>query len=229
MRWILYILVFLALLVLAGFLFPRQVTLERSVYIAKPPEAVFPYLNNFRNFNRWSPWHQLDPETDYEYSGPAEGVGAAMRWSSENPSVGSGSQKIVASEPDSLVRTELDFGEQGTADAELRLQPQGGGTNVTWWFSTEMGAGPVARWMGLLVERMVGNSYQQGLDKLKRVVESSPAAESGEEVMPTDEGSDTDLPPDRDDVMGAEPGGTKAPPGDGTLERENEEPIEERH
>ncbi|MFC6979008.1 hypothetical protein [Microbulbifer taiwanensis] len=36
-----------------------------------------------------------------------------MSWSSDNPNVGSGSQTITASEPDSLVRTELDFGDQG--------------------------------------------------------------------------------------------------------------------
>lgn len=173
MRWILYILVFLALLVLAGFLFPREVTLERSVTIAEPPEAVFPYLNNLRNFNRWSPWYQLDPETVYEYSGPREGVGSAMRWSSENPNVGSGSQKIIASKPHSLVRTEMDFGKQGTAEAEFRLRPQNGGTQVTWQFRTSMGSGPIARWMGLLVKRMVGDSYQQGLEKLKNVAEST--------------------------------------------------------
>ncbi|WP_377517691.1 hypothetical protein [Microbulbifer taiwanensis] len=48
-------------------------TLERSVTIAKPPQTVFPYVNNLRNFNSWSPWYQLDPNTKYEYSGPDEG------------------------------------------------------------------------------------------------------------------------------------------------------------
>ncbi|MCW8128056.1 SRPBCC family protein [Microbulbifer halophilus] len=96
-----------------------------------------------------------------------------MRWSSENPNVGSGSQKIIASKPHSLVRTEMDFGKQGTAEAEFRLRPQNGGTQVTWQFRTSMGSGPVARWMGLLVKRMVGDSCQQGLEKLKKVAEST--------------------------------------------------------
>lgn len=229
MRWILYILIFLALLLLAGFLFPREVTLEHNVTIDRPPEAVFPYLNNFRNFNRWSPWYQLDPETTYEYDGPGEGVGSIMRWHSENPNVGSGSQKIVASEPYSLVRTELDFGEQGTADAEFRLRPQDGGTRVTWWFRTDMGAGPVARWMGLLVKQMVGDSYQQGLEKLKEVAESSPSQGPAESRDPMDRGSDSELPPDAEDVRGAEPAGAEAEIGDEPLEREGEEPIEESH
>lgn len=171
MRWILYILIFLALLVLAGFLFPRVATTERSVYIAEPPQVVFPYLNNFRNFNKWSPWYQIDPETEYTYEGFPEGNGAVMKWTSDNPSVGSGSQTITTSEPYSRVVTALDFGAQGKATGEFTLLPQGSGTNVTWSFSSEMGGSPIARWMGLMVSRMVGQSYEQGLQKLKTIVE----------------------------------------------------------
>ncbi|SDZ88891.1 SRPBCC family protein [Microbulbifer marinus] len=225
MRWILYILIFLALLVLAGFLFPREVTLERSVYIAKPPQAVFPYVNNFRNFNSWSPWYQLDPNTQYEYSGPEEGLGAVMSWNSDNPNVGNGSQTITASEPYSLVRTDLDFGGQGNATAEFRLQPQGSGTNVTWWFSTDMGSGPIARWMGLAVKNMVGDSYEQGLAKLKNLVESEAAAPQPTQEI--DNGSDADLPSDSDDEMGAEPEGIESEMEDQSLEEEGEELIEE--
>ncbi|WP_295799550.1 SRPBCC family protein [uncultured Microbulbifer sp.] len=176
MRWLLYILIFLALLVLAGYLFPRVATTERSVYIAEPPEVVFPYVNNFRNFNKWSPWYQIDPQTEYSYSGFTEGVGATMSWTSDDPKVGNGSQTITASEPYSRVATELDFGAQGKAQAEFKLVPQGSGSNVTWSFSSEMGGGPIGRWMGLMVSKMVGSSYEQGLEKLKSVVEKEAAA-----------------------------------------------------
>jgi uncharacterized protein YndB with AHSA1/START domain len=251
MRWILYILAFLVVLVLAGFLFPREVTLERSVYIAKPPQAVFPYVNDFRNFNSWSPWYQLDPTTEYEYSEPSGGLGATMSWRSDDTSVGSGSQTITASEPYSLVRTDLDFGGQGTAVAEFRLQPQGSGTNVTWWFSSDMGSGPIARWMGLLVNNMVGKSYQQGLDKLKNMVESSAtpseAGESGTDMdkadpgssdmgdteagdtdMDMDNGSDTELAPEQDQI-GTDPGEMDPEIETPALEEESEEPVEENY
>ncbi|WP_288130377.1 SRPBCC family protein [Microbulbifer sp.] len=176
MRWILYILIFLALLVLAGFLFPRVVTTERSVYIAEPPAVVFPYVNDLRKFNQWSPWFQIDPETQYSYDGFAEGVGSSMKWKSDDPNVGAGAMAITASEPYSRVAMDLDFGSQGTARSEFQLQPQGSGTNITWSFSSEMGAGPIARWIGLMVSRMVGASYEQGLQKLKTVVEDAPGS-----------------------------------------------------
>ena len=193
MRWILYILAFLALLVLAGFLFPRVATTERSVYIAEPPDVVFPYLNSFRNFNKWSPWYQIDPNTQYTYEGFPEGNGAVMKWTSDNPSVGNGSQTITASEPYSRVATDLDFGTQGQAKAEFKLQPQGSGTNVTWSFESEMGGSPIGRWMGLMVSRMVGKSYEDGLQKLKTLVESEAGAGAppihADEATPSDSGN----------------------------------------
>lgn len=194
MRWILYILIFLALLVLAGFLFPRTATTERSVYIAEPPQVVFPYLNNFRHFNKWSPWYQLDPETEYRYEGLPEGSGAVMKWTSDNPSVGNGSQTITASEPYSRVATALDFGEQGTAKAEFDLKPQGSGTNVTWSFSSDMGGGPIARWMGLMVSKMVGQSYEEGLQNLKELTESEGAPKAQEAPTAPPAGRPTERP-----------------------------------
>lgn len=194
MRWMLYILIFLALLVLAGFLFPRVATTERSVYIAEPPEVVFPYLNNFRNFNKWSPWFDLDPGTEYVYEGFPEGNGATMRWRSDNPKVGNGSQTITASEPYSHVATALDFGTQGKASADFNLVPQGQGTNVTWSFSSEMGAGPIARWMGLMVSKVVGKSYEEGLQKLKTVVEQEATDARDGTPQPAEAGAEGDSP-----------------------------------
>lgn len=237
MRWILYILIFIALLILAGFLLPREIIVERSVYITKPPESVFSYVNNLRNFNSWSPWYQLDPTTEYEYSGPESGIGATMSWQSENPSVGTGSQTIVTSQPNSLVRMDLDFAAQGQATSEIRLQPQGSGTNVTWWFSTDLGGSPIARWFGLMVKRMIGQSYEQGLQKLKNLVESEASTSTAEmeESSQEDNGSDTELPLEGSegaDDMETDPGdvdpGIQGEVIDGeVLEEEAEEPVEE--
>ncbi|WP_237058878.1 SRPBCC family protein [Microbulbifer sediminum] len=230
MRWILYIIGLLVLLVLAGFLFPREVTVERSVYINKPPAAIFPTLNNLRNFNNWSPWYSIDPTTSYIISGPTEGVGNKMSWSSENPNVGRGSQTIIDSKPNSMVRTHLDFGAQGTAMAELQLEPQGSGTNVTWTFSSDMGSGPIARWMGLVVKDMVSDSYERGLNKLKKYIESStdlPA--SGTEI---DSGSDEALAPETggDSGMETDPGDMDEGMETEIIEEEGEETLEEnRH
>jgi hypothetical protein len=211
MRWILYIFVFLILLLLAGYLFPREVSLERSIYIDKPPQTIFPYVNDYRKFNSWSPWRHIDPAMEYKYSGPETGVGATMSWHGENSNEGSGTQTIIASTPDSTVLNKLNFGDGSEASAEFRLMPQNGGTQVVWSFNTDTGGGPRERWMGLAIKKMVGESYEQGLAKLKQLMESSTKTEEAnkEETKDTSN-SVSDIPSDVDDAMGGGPQGVQA-------------------
>jgi len=81
--------------------------------------------------------------------------------------------EIITSLPDEGLEVALDFGELGTADAYRTLSPDGVGTRVVWGFTTDMGAGPVGRWMGLLMDNWVGGDYQRGLENLKAVVEAN--------------------------------------------------------
>jgi hypothetical protein len=45
----------------AAYMLPRNVRVERSATSA-PRATVFTLLNSYRQFNRWSPWFELDPE-----------------------------------------------------------------------------------------------------------------------------------------------------------------------
>ena len=164
-------------LLIAGYYFlPSSVHLERETVIEAPPHTIFALVNSYARFNEWSPWAEIDPEgTEYEYSGPAQGVGAKMAWRSENNEVGVGSQEITGSTPYSEVLTALDFGDQGTAEAFYRLTPEGSGTRVVWGFDSEMGSKPIAKFFGyFLMEGMLGPQYEQGLASLKALAESLP-------------------------------------------------------
>ncbi|HSN70533.1 MAG TPA: SRPBCC family protein, partial [Steroidobacteraceae bacterium] len=110
-RAVLIGLVILALVVLAAGLFlPKTAHVERSILIDAPPAAIYDVVSNLRRFNEWSPWYERDPDARYEYTGPERGVGAKMSWTSAQADVGSGSQEIIAADPDRAVTTRLDFG-----------------------------------------------------------------------------------------------------------------------
>lgn len=160
----------LVLLVVAYFL-PRHPHVERSIAIAAPPATVFELVNGFERFAEFSPWHELDPDAEYTLRGPRSGVGARMEWASEDPSVGSGSQEIIASEPVRQVKTALDFGGQGTAVATWTIEPAPEGSKVTWAFDADLGMDPLARYAGLTFERFIGNDYENGLQRLKALAE----------------------------------------------------------
>ena len=169
----------IALVILAlavGLLLPSKTHIERSSEIHATPSAVFAYLNDFRKFNLWSPWAKLDPNTQYTFSGPDQGVGAKMVWQSEHSNVGSGQQQITVSAPDRRVQTALNFGDMGTAYATFDLVASGANTRVTWSFDQDNGYNILGRYFGLMMNKFIGADYEQGLVNLKSVVESAPPA-----------------------------------------------------
>jgi uncharacterized protein YndB with AHSA1/START domain len=173
LKTLLRAILFLAIgFLLIGLILPKTTHVEREVTIDRPPAKVFAMLDSYRRFNEWSPWFARDPKAEYVYEGPATGIGASMRWASEQSDVGSGRQTIIESEPSSRVVAKLEFDGQGDARATFTLTPQGGGTRVVWGFDTDHGMNPLSRWFGLLFDRMIGPDYEKGLAKLKMVMES---------------------------------------------------------
>lgn len=173
LKWLLGIVVLLVLVFLAGaYLLPREVAVARSIEIDAPAADIFPHVNSMQATQAWSPWLDRDPNVELTYSGPEAGVGNRMAWTSENRQVGTGTQEVIASTPDSHVATALDFGPMGTATASFDLVEAGDSTTVTWGFSSDNGMNPMLRWMGLMMDGMVGGDYEAGLANLKALVES---------------------------------------------------------
>jgi len=168
------------LLVVIGFFLPASAHVERSATIEASPATVFALVNGYRSFNKWSPWAERDPETEYLIEGPDSGVGAKMSWTSQNPQVGTGFQEITVSEPHARVQTHLDFGSQGTAEAFFAIEPAATGTTVTWGFDTDFGMNLVSRYMGLMFDSWIGADYEAGLAKLAELAASLPAEDWSE-------------------------------------------------
>ena len=172
LRWVIRILFVLAVLFAGiGMLLPREVTVARAIEIEAPAAEIYPYINDLSAMEAWSPWLARDPEADLRYGEIASGVGATLDWSSDHPEVGSGSMEIVEAVPDARLVTALDFGGRGGANASFDLAEADGRTSVKWSLETDMGFGPMGRWMGLMMDGWVGADYELGLQNLKSLVE----------------------------------------------------------
>lgn len=163
--------VVVAILIFIGLALPSGLDVQRSATINAPPSAIFPYINDLKAFNRWSPWAEMDPNTQYTFAGPASGVGAKMIWNSKDPGVGGGAQQITASELDRRVEVVLDFGDQGQGTSYYDLKSEGLNTVITWGFKTDFGYDLVSRYLALLMDDMVAEEYEKGLISLKALVE----------------------------------------------------------
>ena len=150
---------------------PGHVTVARSMVINAPESIVFTYLNNVHRFGDWSPWASRDPELTVSYSGPDQGKGAKVEWTSSKASVGTGSMEIIESNPNRHIDLAVDFnGLDGTAYYDVA--PSGSGSKVTWGLSYDSGTSPLKRWKGLMLDRYLGAEFRDGLGKLKDKVES---------------------------------------------------------
>jgi Polyketide cyclase / dehydrase and lipid transport len=171
MRLILGLCALAVILLGVAFALPGQVTIARSVVINAPESIVFPYLNDLHRFGDWSPWAARDPELAATFSGPDQGKGAKVEWTSSKPSVGAGSMQITESNPNRHIDLAVNFnGLDGTSYYEV--VPSGSGSKVTWGFGYESGTSPLKRWKGLLLDRYVGAEYRDALAKLKDKIES---------------------------------------------------------
>lgn len=176
MKWLKWILLAVAaVLVLffgVGLLLPSQFKVQRSIEIVAPADRVYPLIAAPVQWQRWSVWNQRDPAMKMDYGGPPSGQGA--RWSWQSQSEGNGAMEFAEAEPNRRIAYRLsfpDFGMQSTG--ALSIEPTGGGVRVTWTNEGDMGASPVNRWFGLMMDRMVGPDFEAGLSNLKKLAEGA--------------------------------------------------------
>src|SRR5579883_721226 len=155
---------------------PSQCSTTRSAYIAAPPSAIFPLVNDFHNWEAWSPWAKLDPKAKTSYSGAAAGEGASFAWDG-NKNVGTGTMTIVESRPSELIRIKLDFLKPfaGTSAAQFTFKPTGNGTTVTWSMTGKANFMAKAVNLFMNMDKMVGGQFEKGLASMKQEAEATAA------------------------------------------------------
>jgi hypothetical protein len=163
-------------ILIAGFLVyastrPNTFRFARTARVNAPPEAIFPLINDYRNWTLWSPYEHRDPALKRTFSGAAAGRGAIYAWEG-NKNVGSGRMEIVDTSPNKII-IKLDFFAPFKANniAEFTLEPKGAATDVTWAMH-----GPVpfiGKIMHLVIDcdKMVGKDFATGLESMKAVAE----------------------------------------------------------
>jgi hypothetical protein len=149
---------------------PSHFHVERSARVDAPPGVVFALINDFHRWPSWSPWEKLDPGMKRDYSGAAQGAGAAYDWSG-NDEVGVGSMRITDSQAPTSVKIALEFKDpwQATNTTLFRVAPEAGGSTVTWGMDGESNFLFKAIGLFMNMDEMVGKDFEAGLSNLQRV------------------------------------------------------------
>ena len=155
---------------------PDTYHVERTAVIAAAPATVFAQVNDFRRWQEWSPWEDLDPAMQRSFSGPESGIDAVYGW--VGPKAGEGKMTIVESAPDARVGIRLDFIKPMTETCQVSFAfaPAGDATNVTWTMDGKYNYMSKVMCVFMDMEKMIGTDYEKGLAQLKTLAEGMPAA-----------------------------------------------------
>jgi hypothetical protein len=151
---------------------PNEFRVARTANVAAAPARVFAQVNDFHNWQAWSPWAKLDPNAKAAFEGPPAGEGAVFIWAG-NDEVGEGRMTLTESRPSDVIRIRLDFVKpmEGTSDVEFTFKPQGNDTTVTWAMSGRHTFISKAICLFMNQDKMLGGYFEKGLANLKSVVE----------------------------------------------------------
>lgn len=178
LKILLFVILAIVVLLGVGSLFlPSQVHVERSKVIDAPKSALYNVVLDLHTWTAWDPWSQIDSNMVTTFEGEPNQVGMVRKWTSEHENVGTGSMTITDMETGEEIEHDLDFGEMGKAKSSFKFEEVEGGTKVTWGFDSDMGANPIAKYFGLMMDKMVGPDFEKGLNNLEAFVKNLPEPE----------------------------------------------------
>lgn len=163
-----------AIIVILALVAPKNYHVARSITINKPRHEVFSYLRSVKNQDNWSPWKAKDPDMKQEFIGEDGTVGFVSKWEG-NKHVGTGEQEIKNIVEGEMLETQLRFFKpwKSQSDAYIKTADAAdGGTEVTWGFSGVNKVPVNIMMMFFNMDKTVGKDFEEGLDKLKSIMES---------------------------------------------------------
>lgn len=176
LKIILWIVVILAVVIaILAVIAPKELKVERQIHIEAPAEIILDQLSHFENFEKWSPWSEVDPEMNTRIEGNDGEPGAVYYWEG-NKKAGKGSQELTSVSND-RIEILLTFEEPYKSEANVYydIVPDEYGTNVSWGFTSKTSFPWNIMGLFMNMEEMIGKDYDKGLISLKTISENMAA------------------------------------------------------
>jgi hypothetical protein len=144
---------------------------EKSVDIQAEKEIVFDYMRHFENFDKWSPWAELDPNMEVEITGTDGEEGATYYWKG-NDDVGEGTMLISSINTDEI-KIEISFIApfKAQSPSAYKFKDNEGSTTVSWSMEGNMNYPWNIFMLFMDMEEAIGSDFEKGLSKLRHKLE----------------------------------------------------------
>lgn len=171
----------IGILLILGLVGPKTFEVHRTTVIPASPDQVWPHVSSLQNMGKWSPWAKRDTAMEIELTGTDGTVGATQKWNSKK--MGKGQQSITAIDPGKSVETELKFYMPwgvSTSTGYTQLQDTSGQTKITWGIKGENDFISKIFAVFMNFDKAMGKDFEEGLENLKTLVATAPAASSAD-------------------------------------------------
>lgn len=176
MKALKYTIIFLMIIIIGSCTYisiqPNTYDVFRSRTISAPAPVLFNNVNDFKNWESWSPWIEKDPELKITYPEQTMGVGGSYSWEGED---GVGRMSTLSINPYDSILQEMQFEDFPPSDVYWKFETFEKGTNVTWGMKSETMTF-MLKFYALInggMDNMVGPDFELGLIKLDSVATNS--------------------------------------------------------
>ena len=159
------------ILIAVGILLPKNYSISRSVTINSTSGIIHNYVGDLNQWDKWGPWQRENPKFKI-YKGPVlSNVGAHESWISGDSG---GELTFTKSDPDYGIEYELKFNNgKYKSLSSIRYDKSDNTTKVTWNMTGITDMPVLGGYFALLLDPIVGDMFQEGLNNLKQLVEHS--------------------------------------------------------
>ncbi len=162
----------IALFFIFSFFLPAEKYLERKLEINAPAKKVYELISDFSNYKSWNPWSKTEPDAHGEMSGTPGKTGHKWLW--DGKKIGRGYLKIKELVPGEKVISDLIFEKPRKMESLdiWKFESISKEKTMVYWGHRAFLSYPMGRIFGLMLDKMLGKDFEQGLKNLKELSES---------------------------------------------------------
>lgn len=137
---------------------------NKSHTVKAPVEMVFNEVNDFKNWENWGPWYEIDSTIVASFPEVTAGVDASYTWTGKD---GNGSMKTISLIPNKEIIQQIDFGTGTTPEVYWNFNEIENGTEITWGMKGKSGFMEKFYWLTQGgIEKSMAPMYARGLELL---------------------------------------------------------------
>ncbi len=148
-----------------GFALTPHWEVQRDTRVPASPDAVLAYLADLHSWQEWSVWNkQRFPRAEFEYGGPARGVGANQVWNDGDVRT---VWTITAYQPGQSLSYTRVTGGGSPHYGRFEASADAGGTRLVWTTWGDTGINPFERLVAQVYLSGIAANLEHGLARIR--------------------------------------------------------------